>query len=148
MICDGLTTAAKVLLEVEDYIEEGVGDVPRYAGRIDRCGDRRVKCEDGCGFGGCVAAGFSLPKVCYATILRSRVCEGVMCRVCVFRWDVKPQPRHTRMNSGASAGWRSGEGMSARGEGVGEYVFAKGNLECNYSGTYNTIMRLRYIGTA
>lgn len=49
-------------------------------GRIDRCGYRRVKCEDGCGFGGCVTAGFSLPKGCYATILRSRVCEGVICR--------------------------------------------------------------------
>lgn len=49
-------------------------------GRTDRCGDRRVKCEDGCGFGGCVTAGFSLPKGCYATILRSRVCAGVMCR--------------------------------------------------------------------
>jgi len=43
--------------------------VPRHAGRIDRCGDRRVKCEDECGFGGCVTAGFSLPKGCYATIL-------------------------------------------------------------------------------
>jgi len=57
---------------------------PGSAGRIDRCGDRRgyrrVKCEDGRGFGGCVTAKFSLPKECYATILRSRVCEGVMCR--------------------------------------------------------------------
>ena len=31
------------------------------------------------GFGGCVAAGFSLSKACYATILHSRICEGVMC---------------------------------------------------------------------
>jgi hypothetical protein len=56
----------------------------RYAGRIDRCGDHRVKCEGECGFGGCVTAGFSLPKGCYATILRSRVGEWVMCRGFAF----------------------------------------------------------------
>ena len=80
MICDGLTTAARELSGMEGWIEERVGDVPGCAGRIDRCGDCRVKCEDGCGFGGCVTAEFSLPKGCYATILRSRVCVGVMCR--------------------------------------------------------------------
>ena len=42
-------------------------------------GYRRAKCEDECGFEGCVTAEFSLPKGAI-TILRSRVCEGVMCR--------------------------------------------------------------------
>ena len=87
MICDGLTAAAGEFSEMGGWIEEQVGDVTgicRTDRSVDRRGYRRVKCEDGCGFGGCVTAGFSLPKGCYATILRSRVGEWVMCRGFAF----------------------------------------------------------------